>query len=405
LQPDPTSDPRPAALAHLRVVDLTQHYGYASKMFAQMGSDVMLVEPPEGIVARRRGPFLDGGEPGQSSLHFHYLSAGKRSIVIDLTHGPDRAVFAELIATADIVLDDHLQGYWRNMGLGYEVLARRHPNLVWCAITPFGQTGPWCKLSADDFICMAAGGMAWLTGYEDTGPLVADGELSIYSAAQYAAVISLLAAFGRARVGCGQFIDVSVQEVVALGTETAPQFQELKGVTRRRLGERERQAGIGVYPCKDGAVLLYAATTGLGAGWPNLVRWLIESGVPGAEELAKPQWSDNAFKALDRSRTLFRETFTRFAAPRGKQELFEEGQRRRIAIAPVNDSADVLADPHLNACGFFTPLKGIAERPVIGPGGPYWLSRTHWTSCGAAPLLGEHTEELRHELMRRAAAS
>lgn len=401
---DPTGGPQRAALAHLRVVDLTQRHGYASKVFAHFGSDVILVEPPEGVAARRRGPFLDG-EAAPSSLHFDYLGGGKRSIVLDLAGAADRAVFADLVATADIVFDDQLQGHWREIGLGYDALARRNPDLVWCAITPFGQDGPWSGLPGDDFIAMATGGMAWLAGYEDTGPLVADGELALYSAAQYAAVMALLAVYGRPRVGGGQFIDISAQEVVVLGTETATQFQELKGVTRRRLGERERQAGIGVYPCKDGAVLLYAAASGLGAGWTNLVRWLVDAKVPGAEGLAGPQWGDNAFKALETSRAAFREIFARFAAQRTKRELFEEGQRRRIAVAPLNDSADVLADPHLNAGGTFSPLAIGGGRVVLAPGAPYRLGVTPWTPCGPAPLLGQQSDDLRRELKPRAAAS
>lgn len=392
-----------AALTHLRVIDVTERYGYASRLFALMGSDVILVEPPGGIAARRHGPFLEA-EPERPSLHFAYLSAGKRSVVVDFSDQTGRALFADLAATADIVIDDHLQDSWRGIGLGYDALAKRNPNLVWCAITPFGQDGPWNHLPADDFISMAAGGMAWLTGYEDTGPLVSDGELSVYSAAQYAAVISLLAAFGRGRVCGGQLIDVSVQEVVAIGTETAPQFQELKGVTRRRLGERERQAGIGVYPCKDGAVLLYAAASGVGAGWPNLVKWLIDAGVPEAEELAGPQWDDNAFKALDESKARFRRVFERFAETRGKQQLFEEGQRRRIAIAPINDSADVLADPHLDRRGYFASLTGVGNREIACPGAPFSMSRSGLMSLGPAPRLGEQTEELRRELAQRAVA-
>ncbi len=378
----------PRALDHLRVLDVTQELGYASKLFADMGAEVIMVEPPEGVAARRRGPFLEGAG-ADASLHFQYLAAGKRSVVLDLERAEDQAAFRALAESADIVIDDQLQSVWEARGLGYATLA---PGLVWCAVTWFGQTGPRAGERADAFTAMAAGGMAWLTGYEDTGPLVVEGELATYAAAQYAAVMSLLAALGRDRAG-GQFIDVSVQEVVALGTETAPQFYELKGVMRRRAGERERQAGIGLYPCRDGFVLLYAADSGLGTGWTNLVRWLVDAGVGEAACLHDAQWQDNAFKATEEARRVFRTLFARFAATRGRQELFEDGQRRHIAIAPINDAAAALADPHLAACGFFTTVGEISGRPVWGPGAPYRLGATPWQAGARAPFLGEHRLE------------
>ena len=387
------------ALAGVRVIDVSQLHGYASKLFADLGADVILAEPPGGIMARRRGPFL-GDQPGDDrSLHFQYLSAGKKSVVIDLQVEDDRRLFREMLRTADVVIDDRLQQDWKRLGFGYEEVAAINTWIVWCAIRPFGQNGPRAGDAADDMIAMAAGGMAWLTGYSESGPLVVDGDLAIYSSAQYGAVMSMIAYLGRDAVGSGQFIDVSMQEVVALGTETAPQFLTLKGVERRRLGESERQAGIGVYPCRDGFVLLYAADSGLGTGWSDVVSWLRESGAPGAEVLATPDWNDNAFKAKQENKDRFRQIFTAFAMSRGKQQLFEDGQARHIAIAPINDSAEAFHDPHLNACAFFTRIGEIDGTPVFGPGAPYHLSATHWTAGLRAPKLGEQTEQLRRELL------
>ena len=150
--------------------------------------------------------------------------------------------------------------------------------------------------------------MAWLAGYEDTGPYVGDCGLATTSAAQYAAVMAMIAMLGRRNAGAGQFIDVSMQEVVALGTETAPQFLAMKGVMRRRLGERARQAGIGVYPCADGHVFVYAAESGVGRGWNLLAQWIRESAVAGAEDLLDPRWQDNAFKVAARAAHPLRRT-------------------------------------------------------------------------------------------------
>jgi benzylsuccinate CoA-transferase BbsE subunit len=387
------------ALADVRVLDLTQSLGYASKLFADLGADVTLVEPPGGIVARRHGPFLGERRDENASLHFQYLSAGKRSVVVDLTADRDRALLREMLRNTDIVIDDCLQSERRRGGFAYDEVAALNPGIVWCSVTPFGQNGPRAQDAGDDMVAMAAGGMAWLTGYVDRGPLVVEGDLAVYSSAQYAAVMSMIAYLGREATGGGQFIDVSMQEVVALGTETAPQFLTLKGVERRRLGEDERQAGIGIYPCKDGYVLLYAADSGLGTGWSNIVAWLYESDVQGADSLNEPEWSDNAFKAKPDAKAKFRKIFTAFASTRGKQELFEQGQARHIAIAPINDSREAFNDAHLNARGFFTRIGMIDEAELKGPGAPYHLSETPWVAGFRAPRLGEQTEAIRKALL------
>jgi benzylsuccinate CoA-transferase BbsE subunit len=357
------------ALAGVRVLDLSQLHG-------------------------RCAPFLGDRRDENASLHFQYLSSGKKSVIIDFTVERDRKLFRAMLRGMDIVIDDRLQRDRIRDGVSYEDVSAVNPDIVWCAITPFGQTGPRSNDAGDDMVAMASGGMAWLTGYLDSGPLVVEGDLAVYSSAQYAAVMSMIAYLGREATGGGQFIDVSMQEVVALGTETAPQFLTLKGVERKRLGEDERQAGIGIYPCRDGYVLLYAADSGLGTGWSDVVAWLRECS-PDADILSASEWFDNAFKARPDSKAIFRRIFSEFASARGKQELFEQGQLRHIAIAPINDSGEAFNDAHLNACGFFACIGAIDGTELKGPGAPYHLSATPWSTGPRAPRLGEHTEAAR----------
>lgn len=375
------------ALSGVRVVDLTTNFGYASKLYADLGATVILVEPPGGSPARQRPP-----QAGGASLWFAYRNSGKRSIVLDPELATDRACLQRLVASADIVFDDRPQSWWRERGLGWDTVHAVAPELVWCSITPFGQTGPLAGAEGCDLIAMASGGMAWLTGYEDTGPLVGDCGLATTSAAQYAAVTALIAWIGRANAGGGQWVDVSMQEVVALGTETAPQFAAMKGVTRRRRGERVRQAGIGVYPCADGHVFLYAADSGVGRGWKLLVQWIAEAGVAGAEELQDPRWLDSRYLTQDEACARFSELWAEFAKSRHKQALFEEGQARRIAISPLNSAADVVGDPHLRSRGFFD-ARGW-------PGAPYRLSETPWQVPAASPDVNADEAWVRSEIER-----
>lgn len=379
------------ALAGVLVVDLTTDFGYAAKLYADLGATVILVEPPGGSPARLRPPLAHG-----DSLWFAYRNSGKRSIVLDPDADADRQFLQRLLAAADIVFDDRPQAYWRARGLDWARVHAAAPHLVWCSITPFGQTGPAAGAAGCDLIAMASGGMAWLTGYEDSGPLVGDCGLATASAAQYAAVTALIAWIGRNNTGGGQWVDVSMQEVMALGTETAPQFLAMKGVTRRRRGEQVRQAGIGVYPCADGHVFLYAADSGVGRGWKLLAQWLVEAGVAGAEDLLDPRWQDSGYNTQAGPCARFAALWAEFAAHRGKQALFEEGQARRIAISPLNSAPDAVADPHLRARAFFDSRTW--------PGAPYGLSATPWQAPAAAPALNADAPWVRREIERQRAA-
>lgn len=384
----PAAGPAPRPLGDIRVLELGDQVAYAGRLLSLQGAEVTLIEPPEGFASRRRPPFLDDIPGPDRSLSFHYFNAGKRSVVIDRARAEDRARLIALLSSADVVLDDRLQQDWAAIGCDYAKLARDNPKLIWCAVTGFGQTGPHAHYKSDDFIAMAAGGMMQLAGYDDLGPFAGPGDIAVKSASAFAAVAVMLALHGRDRDGLGQFIDVSMQEVVALGTETAPQFYDMKKIVRRRLGKPQRQAGIGFYPCADGYVMLYAAEAGVGTGWTRLVDWLIEAKAPGAEVLKGADWLTNRYKAQPDSTARFAVIFGAFARTLTKQQLFEEGQRRRISITPVNNGAEVCEDRHLKAVGSLQPVSACASENIIGPSVPVVMARTPLTVQGPAPALG-----------------
>ncbi|MGF7160405.1 benzylsuccinate CoA-transferase BbsE subunit [Rhodoligotrophos appendicifer] len=378
----------PGALADFDILETGTVTAYAGKLFADHGAKVTLVEPPSGSPLRQHPPFLAGRTGPDRSLHFHYMSAGKHSLLADLDTEQGCQLFRDRLGRCDIILDDRPQSWWRELGLGFEALSAEHPRLVWCAVTPYGQSGPYADYAGTDLTAMAMGGMAWLAGYAD-GPTVSRGEIALRSAALYAAVTALVVALGRGPQAGGRFVDISIQEVVALGTETAPQFYDLHGVIRRRNADPQRQAGIGVYPCADGFVMVYAAEAGVGTGWTRLVEWMVESGIAAARPMLSAEWATNAFKQTAAAKREFAAAFQSFAGHRCKQDLFVEGQRRRIAIAPVNGPAEVLADPHLRETGYFRNLDIGTGSPVPCPGAPFLLSRTPGRSTGRAPALGE----------------
>ena len=379
------TEPMPAALAGIRVVDLTtDRSAYAGRLLADLGADVVRVEPPGGATLRRLRP-LRAVPNGESFAHA-FFDAGKRSIVADLAAPEGRRRLDALVARSDVLLHTP-------RGHGAPVLAPAelragNPRLIVVSITPFGSSGPHAGYVAGDLTMLAAGGLLSLGGYADTEPIGIRGGQAQIACGIFAAVAALAALVAREHDGAGTWIDVSGQECISFALEDAVPDWYIARHRRRRLGSRAREAGTGVYPCSDGHVSIVAGRLGTAKAFVALTRWIAEADVPGSEELLEPKWHDFKFRQSVEGVTRFAELFTVFARTRTRQELYREGQARQIAIAPVNTISDLLQDPQLVSRGFFrAPPDGGSERTFPGP--PYRLSRTPARVRRPAPRLGQ----------------
>ena len=387
------------ALAGLRVLDLSGPMGnYAGKLFAELGADVVLVEPPGGTALRHEPPFADDRPGLERSLPFLYNNTSKRSLRLDLDHPDGQQVLRDLAAGADLVIETDTPGRMAARGIGHADLSRVNPALVTTSITPFGQTGPYAHHEASDLVCLAMGGLLYLGGYVD-GPPVQVGQQQAYAAGNlFGAVASMLAVTAAEMTAHGQHVDVSVQESVVMGLENAAQFQDLEGRVRRRTGGRQWRAGAGVFSCVDGYVYLLAGGIGGNRFWPNLVAWLDSEAVPRVDELRGEQWGDREFVEAEQNRDLFAEIFQPFAESRTKADLYRAAQKWRVPLCPVAKPSDILRSAQLRHRDYFVSVEGPDGRPAVMPGAPYALSETPWRLTGRAPRLGEHTVEVLHEL-------
>lgn len=377
------------ALHGITVLDLGGEItNYCGRMFAQLGADVILVEPIDG--SSYRGSMPTAGEGGES-LRFAYDNADKKSIGVDLSTPGGRDVFSRLADTADLLLDDRTQHDLRSGGFPHEQLSTLFPNLTTTAITPFGLTGPYADFAATDATCMAFGGMLWLGGYDAGPPVQPAGRQAFRAGSLFGAVASMASLTANER-SSGELIDVSVQECVSLGLENAIQFYDLEGHVRRRHGGKQKQAGFGVYPCADGYVVLIAAGIGGNRFWPNFVAWMKEEQVPGADVLDDPRWSERDFVESPQAQSLFWDVFTTYSTTRTKEHLLTAAVRWNVPLSPVKTMAEVHQSPQLRARGFFSELEVGAHR-AEGPGAPYQLSETPWSTSSCAPRVGEHTTE------------
>jgi crotonobetainyl-CoA:carnitine CoA-transferase CaiB-like acyl-CoA transferase len=389
----------PAALAGVRVVEAGGGVSaaYATKLLADLGADVVKLEPPgRGDPTRARGPFPGGTPHPERSGLFLYLNANKRGVAVDLTRPAGRDVLARLAARADLLVHDVHPNDMAAHGLDWERLAAANPALVMTSIAPFGGAGPHAGWRGSDLVMWNAGGVATLNGQPgepDLPPLRAFGGQSDYQAALNAAVASLAALFARLSTGRGEHIDVSTQECVASILELTYPFWPYCGLVASRLGAKPIQP-LCFMECRDGWIFLCCIEE---HQWRHFV-----------QIMGDPEWAhmDIFADRLQRGANFdaLQVFLQEWCREQSVQELYEAAQRRRVPFAPVSTMGDLVASPHLRARGFFATLDHPHAGAVTMPGAPYRFSATPWQLRSPAPTLGQHTAEVLAEIGLDAAA-
>ncbi len=400
-------------LSPYRVLDLTDDGALlCGQILADLGADVIQIEPPGGASARRRGPFAgDAADPERSLLWWAY-ARNKRGMVLDLDAQAGREELLALARTADFRIESFAPGEMARRGLGVARLAEVNPALIVVSITPFGQDGPKAGWAATDLTLLAAGGPLALTGDEDRPPVrVAVPQAFLHAGAE-AAVGALVAFHERLASGRGQHVDVSVQQAVTVATQAYILADAVGGQTNTRSAGGVRAGRIRVrltYPAKDGHVSiahLFGST--IGPATRRLMEWVHECGYCDAATRDK-DWI--AYHALLLRGEEPIEEFERVkqavascTASKTKAELLQAALDRSLLIAPITTLGEVVASEQLAARGYFQALESddgtLARYP--GPFARFSAAPLSYRRC--APRLGEHDAELRAEVRAPAAA-
>ncbi len=358
-----TADER-AGLAGVRVLELGELVSapYATKLLADLGADVIKVEPPDGDPARYRGPFAADVDPDRSGLYLA-LNTSKRSVVVDRSAaGEDR--LAPLVADADIVISNLGPERLADLGLDLERLVADRPELVVCSITPFGLTGPHAGYRATELTVAHAGGWAYqcpgASDRDDLPPLKVFGHQTDFHAG-LAAAMAALAAYNRAvTTGVGELIDLSsVAHTVGM-LEAALIAASYMGENPSRLGSRLLNPW-GIYRCRDGLIFVVTVEQDQ---WERLVELMDR---PSWTELGLFDTVELRFENEDLLAVYLQEWIEQFTVT----ELWHRGQAARICFAPVLTMADLATQEHLAARGFLVEVDHPAAGPVTHLGPPF----------------------------------
>jgi benzylsuccinate CoA-transferase BbsE subunit len=376
--------PPVGALTGYRVLDLCDARGaLCTKIMADLGADVITIEPPEGASMRHQGPFYHDQADPERSLCFWYFHTNKRSITLNPEMPEGQELFRRLVQTADVLVETCPPGSLDHLRLGYTHLHALHPTLVMTSITGFGSTGPYSHYQAPDIVGLAMGGLMYLCGESDGPPVPPGGMQGNHLAALNGVTGTLIALWHRELTGAGQHVDVSMQAAVANTLETTHQTYDFNREVRRRFGHR-REAAAYILPCQDGYIALLCASK---LGWPQLVGWMQDEGC--GDAVSDQRLLDDVYRFEHEDEV--HEALQAFFATRTKQAIYTEAQRRRLPLAPVNTPRDLAESPQLQARDFFVEV----EHPELGatvryPGAPYVLSETPWRLRSRPPALGAH---------------
>lgn len=388
---------RTGPLSDLRILDLTQALAgpFCTMLLADLGADVIKVEPPRGDMARFLGPHPQDRERCDYGGYFASVNRNKRSIVLDLKTAADRETFFFLLDTVDALVENARVGVMDRLGVGYETLRARHPRLVYGAIRGFGdpRTGasPYADWPAFDIVAQSMGGLVGTTGPRDSRGMPCGASVGDLFPGTLAALGVVSAVHAARRTGTGQFVDVAMYDAVLSLCENIVYKYALDGRVEGPKGfGHPALSPFDVYETKDGAAAIAA---------PTEPQWQALCAIIGRPELAQDERSCDVFQ-----RVAHREfvdaaivSWTRSCTTREVVTALAG----RVPVGPVNTALDIFSDPHVRTRGMLVEVEQPGNnRPITLVGPAIKLTGTPSGVYRRPPTTGEHSEEVIAEARR-----
>ncbi|MEQ8482236.1 MAG: CaiB/BaiF CoA-transferase family protein [Hoeflea sp.] len=387
--------PAPEPPLHgIRVIELARILAgpWAGQLLADLGADVIKIEHPQGgDDTRRWGPPFVTGADGEnlSAAYYHSANRGKRSVALDIASAEGARAARDLIATADVVIENFKVGGLKKYGLDYESLKQANPALVYCSITGFGQTGPYAPRAGYDFIIQAMAGMMSITGEKGREPQKAGVAISDIFTGLYS-VIAIQAALRHAeKTGEGQMIDMALFDTQAgiLGNQNLNYL--ISGASPGQMGNAHMNiAPYEVFPVRDGHVIIAVGNDGQFQRFCKLLN--------NDAMAADPDFQTNPSRVAHRDR--LREEIIAAMRSWTKADMLAACENNAVPAGPINTIAEMFADPQAISRELRMDLSDSAGTDIPSVRAPILLPASPLTYTRPSPRLGEHTDEVLAEL-------
>ena len=392
-----------------RVLDLTTERGLlCGQILADLGADVIKIEPPGGSSARKLRPFYQDQEDAENSLYWWAYNRNKRGVTLDITRSEGQDMLRRLAQGAKFLIESDNPGTLARYGLSYDDLAADNPGLIYVSITPFGQDGPKASYADSDLIILASSGPLVITGDEDRPPVrlsVPQGYLHASAAAAPAALIALYESHQSNR---GQHIDISAQQAAAHATQSTILSAPLNDAETRRMAGGAKMGPLEIrllWPAKDGHVsIAYLFGSAFAHFTKRLMDWIYEEGFCD-EEVQQMDWVDmggglfggdpKTIEDYERLKLIVED----FTKTKTKAELFQNALDRGLLVAPVTTIDEVVESKQLESRQYWTTVDHEEIGKAFAYPGPFAkFSEQPISYKRRPPKIGEHNTEVYGEL-------
>lgn len=392
-----------------RVLDLTTERGLlCGQILADLGADVIKVEPPGGSSARKLGPFYQDQEDAENSLYWWAYNRNKRGVTLDITRSEGQDLLRRLARDAKFLIESDNPGTLAQYGLSYDELAADNPGLIYVSITPFGQDGPKASYADSDLVILASSGPLVITGDEDRPPVrlsVPQGYLHASAAAAPAALIALHESHRSSR---GQHIDISAQQAAAQATQSTILAAPLNDAETRRMAGGAKMGPLEIrllWPAKDGHVsIAYLFGSAFAHFTKRLMDWIYEEGFCD-KEVQQMDWVDmggglfggdpKTLEDYERLKLIVED----FTKTKTKEELFQNALDRGLLVAPVTTIDEVVESEQLESRQYWTAVDHEEIGKAFAYPGPFAkFSEQPIDYKRRPPKIGEHNAQVYGEL-------
>ena len=382
------------ALDGIRVLELSDGIAapYCAKMFSDYGADVVRIDAPDSPTTSA----LDANNAEQVALYLH-LNANKRSVALDLESERGRGLLRDLALQCDAIVESMSPGVAEGLGIGYEALSSNRPDIVMTSVTPFGQTGPYNGWSYTELTVFAMTGAMNREGLPNRYPLKYGGEIAQYFAGAAAAAATMAALAGAAFSGVGDWIDISIMEVMAGHPHQVGRRGPFaySGETDNRTDPRTSSAGgrepyaVGTFKCKDG----YVSFLPLGSRmWPNISQMIGQTELQQDPRFATPEDRTENRHELE-------EIFQSWLDAHTRMEVFEAAQNAGLPGGPVLHSHETVDNEHFRSRNYFQDIVHPVYGHLWHTGLPVMLRDVPKTASSPAPHIGLNSRDVLMEVV------